>query len=144
MENYRQANQGPVLALASEIFSRLTLGSFAGLGTDLDSRGEPVLVGLRPGASRSVEVAAMSTGSRDQLFLALRLASIRHRADQGRPMFHIFDDILINFDEARCRATLAELAELGQNSQLVLFTHQAGIAEMAARLPRTTLHELGR
>ena len=144
MENYRQANQGPVLALASEIFSRLTLGSFAGLGTDLDSRGEPVLVGLRPGARRSVEVAAMSTGSRDQLFLALRLASIRHRADQGRPMFHIFDDILINFDEARCRATLAELAELGQNSQLVLFTHQAGIAEMAARLPRTTLHELGR
>jgi uncharacterized protein YhaN len=59
-------------------------------------------------------------------------------------MFHIFDDILINFDEARCQATLAELAELGHNSQLVLFTHQAGIAEMAARLPRTTLHELGR
>ena len=142
IEAYRQANQGPILALASDIFARLTLGSFAGLSTDMDNQGEPVLVGLRPDSRQPIEVAAMSTGSRDQLFFALRLASIRHRAEQDRAMFHIFDDVLINFDEARGDATLAELAELGQSCQLILFTHQARVAERAASLDHVTVHDL--
>jgi len=142
MEIFRQANQGPVLALASDIFARLTLHSFSGLTTDLDQRGEPVLVGLRSGSGQPVEVAAMSTGSRDQLFLALRLAAIQHRAEQGQPMMHLFDDVLINFDEERCLATLAELARLGRACQLILFTHQARVAEQAAALDQVTVHDL--
>ncbi len=142
IEAYRQANQGPILALASDIFTRLTLGSFAGLSTDMDNQGEPVLIGLRPDSRQPVEVAAMSTGSRDQLFLALRLAAIRHRADQGRAIFHIFDDVLINFDEARSDATLAELAKLGQSCQLILFTHQARVAERAASMDGVIPHFL--
>ena len=142
IEEYRRTNQGPVLALASDIFARLTLGSFAGLTTDIDNRGAPVLVGIRPGSNRPIEVAAMSTGSRDQLFFALRLASIRHRAEQGQPMVHIFDDVLINFDEERSRATLTEMARLARFSQLILFTHQARVAQQAASLDRVTVHDL--
>ena len=76
IENFRRKNQDPVFAIASRLFAELTMGSFAGLKTDVDDRGEPILVGLRADSRQTLGVEAMSTGSRDQLYLALRLAGL--------------------------------------------------------------------
>ena len=142
IEKFRRKNQGPVLTRASGIFAELTLGSFSGLKTDVDGRGEPVLVGIRPDSPLPIDVAAMSTGSRDQLYLALRLASLVHRAEQGRPMASVFDDILINFDDDRSTATLKVLAELDGENQLILFTHQRHVARQAERIDGVQVHYL--
>ncbi len=142
IEKFRRKNQGPVLGRASRIFAELTLGSFSGLKTDVDGRGEPVLVGIRPDSPLPIDVTAMSTGSRDQLYLALRLASLVHRAGQGRSMPSIFDDILINFDDERCTATLQVLAGLGGENQLILFTHQRHVARQAEQMGRVQVHYL--
>lgn len=142
IEKFRRRNQGPVLTRASGIFAELTLGSFSGLKTDVDGRGEPVLVGIRPDSPLPIDVAAMSTGSRDQLYLALRLASLVHRAEQGRPMVSVFDDILINFDDERSTATLKVLAELDGENQLILFTHQRLVAEQAEQIAGVAVHYL--
>ena len=48
IERYREQHQDPVLKLASKYFNNLTTGSFAGLRTDVDDKGEPILVGVRP------------------------------------------------------------------------------------------------
>jgi uncharacterized protein YhaN len=93
------------LKIASKHFVDLTLGSFAGLRTDVDDRGDPILIGIRPDGSW-VTVEGMSGGSRDQLYLALRLATLEWRLETSEPIPFIVDDILVNFDDARSRATL--------------------------------------
>lgn len=142
IENFRRQNQDPVLTIASRLFAQLTLNSFSGLKTDVDDRGEPILVGIRSESRLPLDVAAMSTGSRDQLYLALRLASLRHRTKSGLSLPFIVDDILINFDDERGAATLQVLAEIGNTNQLILFTHHSQVAERAEALDGVQVHRL--
>ncbi|MDK9709446.1 MAG: AAA family ATPase [Desulforhopalus sp.] len=128
IERYREEHQDPVLKIAAGYFSKLTLGSFAGLRTDVDDAGQPVLVGVRDNGLR-LTVDKMSSGTRDQMFLALRLASLEWRWQTEEPMPFIIDDILINFDDLRARACLEILAGLGEKNQVILFTHHRRIVE---------------
>jgi uncharacterized protein YhaN len=144
IERYREAHQDPVLKRASACFRELTLNSFAGLHTDVDDHGEPVLVGVRPD-ERRLTVDKMSSGTRDQLYLALRIASLEWRLETSEPMPFIIDDILINFDDARSAATLKVLADLSKKNQVILFTHHRQIVEQARALESTgtiQIHEL--
>lgn len=133
IERYRAEHQGPLLGRAGDLFQRLTLGSFAGLKTDYGPNDEPVLKGLRP-AGEALGVEAMSDGTRDQLYVALRLASLEQYLSTNEPIPFIVDDILIRFDDERSRATLEVLAELSRQTQVLFFTHHARLAELAKRL----------
>ena len=130
IERYREEHQDPVLIIGSRYFREMTLGSFTGLRTDIDDKGSPVLIGMRPGGIR-VPVAGMSSGTRDQLYLALRLATLEYRQESHEPMPFIVDDILINFDDLRSRATLQALAKLSAGNQVILFTHHRQIVDEA-------------
>ena len=141
IERYRAENQDPVLALAGQYFQELTLESFHSLRTDVDDRGEQVIVGLRGDANR-VQVQGMSDGTRDQLYLALRLASLEHRLKSSEPMPFIVDDILVNFDEERTRAALQTMARLGEKNQVLLFSHHRQVAEAVRELDLGQVHEL--
>ncbi|MHC4116684.1 MAG: AAA family ATPase [Planctomycetota bacterium] len=144
IERYREEHQDPVLQIASRFFSELTLGSFSGLRTDMDDNGNPILVGLRPGNSR-VLVEGMSDGTCDQLYLALRLATVESRLETSEPMPFIVDDILINFDDERSKATVKVLAELAKKNQVILLTHHrqiAGEANSLKELGIVQVHEL--
>ena len=111
----------------------MTLGSFTGLRTDIDDKGAPILIGMRPG-DRRVPVEGMSSGTRDQLYLALRLATLEYRLESHEPMPFIVDDILINFDDQRARATLQALARLAARNQVILFTHHQQIVDEAKKM----------
>ena len=136
IERYRRENQGPLVKRASEHFSALTLGSFDGLITDFNERDEPILAGIRPGGER-VYVEGMSSGTRDQLYLALRLASLEKYMESAEPMPFIVDDVLVDFDDARSQAALNALAELAEKTQVILFTHHAQVVEQAKQLQGT-------
>jgi uncharacterized protein YhaN len=143
IERYRRENQGPLVKRASEHFSTLTLGSFEGLMTDFNERDEPVLAGIRTGGER-VYVEGMSSGTRDQLYLALRLASLEKYMESAEPMPFIVDDILVDFDDARSQAALNALAELAEKTQVILFTHHSQVVEQSRRLQGPVqVHELG-
>lgn len=133
IERYREEHQDPVLKIAGKYFADLTLNSFAGLKADVDDKGEPILVGIRPDG-KFTRVEGMSDGTRDQLYLALRLASLEWRLENSEAMPFIVDDILINFDDDRSRATLQALADLGRKNQVILFTHHRQIADEAKKL----------
>jgi len=133
IERYREKHQDPVLQIASRFFSELTLGSFTGLRTDIDDNDNPILIGVRPDESR-VSVKGMSDGTCDQLYLALRLATLESRLESSEPMPFIVDDILINFDDERSRATLIALADLAEKNQVILFTHHRQIINEATKL----------
>jgi len=142
IERYRQENQGPLVKRASEHFAALTLGSFDGLMTDFNDRDEPILAGIRPGGER-VTVEGMSSGTRDQLYLALRLASLEKYMESSEPMPFIVDDILVDFDDARSQAALNSLAELAEKTQVILFTHHSRVVEQSKQLPGSVIvHEL--
>jgi uncharacterized protein YhaN len=133
IERYREEHQDPVLLIGSRYFREMTLGSFTGLRTDVDDKGAPVLIGIRPGEVR-VPVTGMSSGTRDQLYLALRLATLEYRLESHEPMPFIVDDILINFDDTRSRATLQALARLSAGNQVILFTHHHQIVHDAENI----------
>lgn len=130
IEAYQERHQGPLLARASTLFAAITDGKFAGVATDFDED-KTILVGVRDSGRRE-KVAALSSGRRDQLFLALRLAAIeRHIASQG-PLPVVVDDIVINFDDAAASATFKVLSELAQKTQVLFFTHHEHLLDRAA------------
>lgn len=143
IEAFRARNQGPMLARAGELFRQMTGGSFTGLATDYDRGDTPVLVGLKDAVK--VPVEGMSEGSRDQLYLSLRLAAIELHQAAHEPMPLILDDLFMTFDDDRSRAILPLLADLARSSQVLLFTHHQHLVELAREaLPPGTfsLHEL--
>ncbi len=99
----------------------------------MDKRGKPILLGVR---SNNIEVAVdgMSEGTRDQLYLSLRLATLEKHLSIGEPMPFIVDDILIGFDDNRTRVCLEVLAELAINTQVLLFTHHRRVLELVSEL----------
>ncbi len=132
IEKYREQHQGPLLQRASELFQRLTLGSFSGLKVGYYGNDEqPILLGLRADDRLDVSTSGMSDGTRDQLYLALRLASIENYLTKHTPLPLVLDDILINFDDARSQATLKILGELSQTTQILFFTHHQHLVELA-------------
>jgi uncharacterized protein YhaN len=144
VEKHRRAHQAPLLARASTLFSRLTLQRYSGLMAELDERDEPVLCAVHADG-KHVRVAGLSDGTRDQLYLALRLASIERFLGRGTVLPLVLDDAFIHFDDARAQAALLALGELAQRSQVLFFTHHARMVELAKRaLPasQVALHEL--
>ncbi len=136
VERYRKKNEDPLLRRASELFRRLTLGSFTELRADVNERGENVLVGIREGGNDSVGLAGMSDGTCDQLYLALRLASLENYLKQNEPVPLVVDDILIRFDDRRASAALEVLGEVSRWTQVLFFTHHERLVQLAeAHLP---------
>lgn len=129
IEHYRNQNQDPILKRASELFSRLTLQSFVGLTVDYDEKDQPVLMGIRENGEK-VSIDGMSDGTTDQLYLALRVASIEKYACENEPIPFIVDDILVHFDDIRSKETLKILLELSSKTQVIFFTHHERLVEI--------------
>lgn len=146
MDRIRAQQQDPLILRAGALFSASTQGVFAGIETDVDEHGNPVVVGRRA-AGEIVPVARMSDGARDQLFLAFRIASIEQYCKAAEPLPFIADDLLVHFDNDRGAAALGLLAELGATTQVLLFTHHRHVREDAEALAlrgRATVVDLAR
>ena len=130
IERYREKSQGPVLRHAAELFALVTEERFVGLEPDYDAGDDPVLVGVRENGEK-VALAGMSDGTQDQLYLALRLASLERFSADGEPLPLLVDDALVNFDDARARAALKVLGNLGGKTQVIFFTHHQHMVHLA-------------
>jgi uncharacterized protein YhaN len=145
IERFRKENQGPLLEKSGQVFQDITRGAFAGLGAQFNADDVPVLMGLRPDQSL-VPISGMSDGSRDQLYLALRLAALERYLEAHEPMPLILDDLLITFDDDRATAILPQLAALARRTQIFLFTHHDHLVELCRRTldeDAFHLHRLG-
>ncbi len=129
IEHYRRENQGPVLEAAERYFAKLTCGEYSALKVDYDSKGVPVLQGVR--GELSVHAPMMSTGTADALYLALRLASLKHQMGHGKAIPLVIDDCLIQLDDRRAIAALEVFSELSSKTQVILFTHHEHLIELA-------------
>ncbi|MDS1141350.1 AAA family ATPase [Pusillimonas sp. SM2304] len=132
IDRYREEKQGPMLARASAIYAQLTLNSFERLRVDFD-RHPMVLEGQRADGQR-VGIGGMSDGTRDQLYLALRLAALELHLQQAPALPFIADDLFINYDDARSEAGLRALADLSEQTQVVFLSHHGALLAPARRV----------
>jgi hypothetical protein len=116
---YEQQRQPETLQEASGYLCRLTRGRYTRVWTPL---GEDVLrVDDAQGDCLAVEM--LSRGTREQLFLSLRLALAACYARRGAPLPLILDDVLVNFDADRAKAAAAVLRDFAAaGHQLLIFT----------------------
>jgi uncharacterized protein YhaN len=131
IEQYRKKHQGPLIKRASDLFAQMTRNAFHSVRAEYDEKGHPVLVGIRAAGDEPVTVAGMSDGTADQLYLALRLASLENYLDSSEPLPFVVDDILLRFDDDRAVATLKVLSDLSAKTQVIFFTHHQHLVELA-------------
>jgi len=123
-----------LLKRAGELFATLTGGSFRTLSVDFDEQDRAHLIGLRPDGA-AVRVPGMSTGTADQLYLALRIAAVADYLDRALPLPFVADDLFVNFDDERAAAGFQVLGQLAAATQVLFFTHHQHLVDIA----RTTL-----
>ena len=142
IDAFRRASQGPLMTRGSALFSRITGGAFTSLIIEPDDRGEPEIQAVRKN-NGLVRPKAMSSGTRDQLFLALRMAALELHAKEHEPMPLILDDLLITFDDHRSAAILREFRRLADTTQVLLFTHHQHLVDLCRQelaLPDSHIH----
>jgi len=135
VENHRSRQEQPLLRRASELFGLLTAGSFVSIEQEQDRDSDEQKVSLvgRRDAERTCCMSAMSTGTRDQLYLALRLAYLEQYAASTESVPFIGDDLFTSSDECRTVQGLKALAATGHLIQPILFTHHEHVVELARR-----------
>jgi uncharacterized protein YhaN len=142
LQGQRQRN--PLLARAGEVFCTLTLGRYEHLAVDHEGP-TPRLIAVNSEGG-ACGISAMSEGTQDQLFLALRLAAIEQAAAAGAPAPLFVDDLFVNFDDARARAGLQVLGEFARSAQVLFFTHHDHLRVLAAEVfsgDAPPMHDLG-
>ena len=139
IEQYRKEKQEPLLKHAGSLFSTLTSGSFTRLRVDYNDHDKPMLMGVRSD-TETVAVSGMSTGTADQLYLSIRIASVMDYLDRAEPLPFIADDLFINFDDTRTTAGVEALGQLANRTQVILFTHHQRLVEIATAALGTSSH----
>lgn len=140
---FREEHQPDILQRAGRWLATITEDRYDRLLVDEER--ESTTFHLR-GSERAEPVAvggSLSTGTREQAYLALRLAVLSH-LDRGGERLPVFlDEALVNWDRRRRRGAVALLGELSRERQFFVFTCHEPIAEemreQGARLLRLTL-----
>lgn len=116
---YEAERQPETLQEASLYLKRLTEGRYTRVWTPL---GENQLR-VDDAEGRPLPVESLSRGTREQLFLALRLALVGCYARRGIELPLVLDDVLVNFDARRAKAAAAVLRDFASGGrQLLVFT----------------------
>ncbi len=105
---------------AAALLGRMTDAAYAGVYFDREMR----FSAQRSGDLNAHALDYLSEGTRNQLYLAVRLA-ICELVLSEEPCPLILDDVLAAFDDRRARDTLKLLLELSEDRQILLFTCQS-------------------
>lgn len=114
---------------AGEILCRMTSGRYNGLRMEQDL----TLHAKTAEEAVTRELLALSGGTGDQLYLALRLAICRLALEEGTPL--VLDDALVFFDDQRLAQTMELLKEESEARQILLFSCQSREAEYIKNTP---------
>lgn len=122
-KQYEETSQPLIVKIASEFFTQITDDKWKDIKVSFEDRN--VLVVDDNNTVLNAEM--LSQGTREQLYLSLRLAHIKHRAKTKRALPILMDDILVNFDERRVRNTanllntMVNAEEQKNNKQQIFF-----------------------
>lgn len=131
IESESESGAGGISGLAS-MFGAVTGGAY---GIELDERDGATLHAIeRRYPNERKTLSELSEGTRDQLYLALRMIALREHARGAISLPFIADDILQTFDDGRALASLRALADLSRDVQVIVLTHHDHLARIASAL----------
>ncbi|MDO4550227.1 MAG: AAA family ATPase [Planctomycetia bacterium] len=133
-KTYEQKRQPRTLRVASRYFRQMTKGKYLRVWTPLDE--DILLVDCEDKTVFTVQ--QLSSGTRELLFLALRLALIEGYRRKNIQLPVIFDDILVNFDQKRVQAAADVLCQFSQKEH---FTSLAAEVNIPVQIFVFTCHE---
>ncbi len=133
LERFELRNQPEMLRHVESLLKQITGGRYVAIRRRLDDQQTPQ---IRAADGQWKEPAELSTGTREQLYLAIRLAYVRHYCGTSESLPMVMDDILVNFDDQRARNTLTCLAEISKDVQIIFLTcHEATVQLAGSVIP---------
>ena len=125
---YEEQRQPEVLKLAGDYFKAMTSGRYVRVLAPL---GETRLEVEESRSGKRKGPEALSRGTAEQLYLAMRLALVSVYAEQAVALPLVADDILVNFDDERAAATAALLGSYAAGgAQVLAFTCHGRLGEV--------------
>lgn len=126
-EIYEAERQPETLKEASEFLCQISGGQYTRIWTKLSDN--VLLVDNDEGESLPVEV--LSRGTRECVYLGLRLALVTAYSKRGAILPIVLDDVLVNFDAGRAREAAAALKQFSDKGfQMMMFTCHDHIRDM--------------
>ena len=116
-DNYETQRQPETLRDASQWLEDITAGAYTRIWTPL---GEDLLY-VDDGSGQSWSIDSLSRGTRESIFLSLRLALVRAYQNEGVSLPLILDDVLVNYDLGRAQNAIGALRRFADEVGQVLF-----------------------
>ncbi len=133
---YEREHRPEVLRMAETLLAGWTDGRYARILAPLGKQVQE----LERRDGTVVPISALSTGTAEQLYLALRFGLVEHFAREAESLPIVMDDILVNFDPGRAERAARSIEELATRHQVLYFTCHPGTPlrpETTIELPMT-------
>ncbi len=122
-----RTNQPATLQSASRLLNPLTKGRYCSVWAPLGER--QLRVDNHEG--RPCRIEELSGATREQLFLAVRLALVNELRRNRVELPLLLDDVLVSFDQSRTESAVETLMDLaGSGQQVLFFTCHLHLAQM--------------
>ena len=126
---WERDSQPKVYLLASDFFKKMTNQEWQKVS--LNAAGE---IEVFDKNNISLSPVNLSLGTRQQLYLALKLSLLIVAQDTGKALPIMADDILVHFDNQRRRQAANLLLEIAKHRQIIFFTCHEEIAQLVFEL----------
>ncbi|MGD9126185.1 MAG: AAA family ATPase [Planctomycetia bacterium] len=141
VRRFERENQPEMLDDIRRLFALMTADRYGEVRRRMNEQGSMVIV-EQDGTEK--DPSQLSTGTREQLYLAMRLAYVLHYCHRNEPLPLVMDDVLVNFDAVRAAGTIDALAEVARSTQIIFLTcHQHTVDLIATRLPDVPVRRIG-
>jgi uncharacterized protein YhaN len=123
---YEETRQPGVLKAAKKVFSEITEGRYPQIIKPIDD--DEILIENKTGDRK--KVTEMSRGTREQLYLSMRLGLIEEYESRSEPLPIVMDDVLVNFDDPRKARVIEMLKQFAQSRQIIVLTcHKSSLQD---------------
>lgn len=139
MSEYRDVETPDIIESASDIFNRISEGEFVHISSEPGSSSLQVV----SKEGHTLAPYQLSTGTKEQLYLSLRLGMLLSFKDRGADLPVILDDAFMSFDDDRRKLALVEIVELAKHRQVLFLTNSEDIShELKEIAPDVKSHNL--
>ena len=119
-----------LLEAVARLFSELTDGAYV----DVDRCLEADELRVQAADKSWKSPAELSTGTRELLYLAVRLAFVREHVAAHESMPVLLDDVLVNIDARRTVSVIRTLSDLAEHIQIIVLTCRPELAMLFENL----------
>lgn len=145
IKKFAAENEPELLKLTREYLSQMTDGRYIGVEHEHAKGNKNNGFSVRNAKGEAFAPDKLSSGTREQLYLAIRMAYISHHCQTHEPLPVMMDDCFVNFDDVRLRRAITALSHWNHDIQTVLFScHGRTLDAVSEIFPSASIIRLDR